>query len=382
METNALAERERFVRAMARGDWTMTALCARFGVTRPTGYKWWRRYQAEGATGLRDRSRAPHDSPDRTPAEIETAVIALRRQYGWGAKKLREVLAHRHPHWVRPACSTVNTILARHGLLRKRRGRTAWPHPGTVPLITTAPNEVWPADFKGQFKTRDGRYCYPLTITDHFSRRVLAIAGFDAITGHATQAVFRRVFREVGLPEAIRTDNGTPFASIGLHGLSALAVWWMQLGITHQRIRPARPQDNGTHERMHRELKREPALPAAQHRRAQQARFDHFRACYNAERPHEALGLRTPDTLWCPSPRPFPERITGPAYPAHWEVRRVDSGGTIRFRTGRVYIAHALRRQDLGLEPCADGVWRLVYYRTVIGTLDERTHHITGVGRL
>jgi transposase InsO family protein len=382
METHVVAERQRFVREYARGEWTMSALCARFGVTRPTGYKWWARYQAEGAAGLSDRSRAPARSPQRTAADLEAQIVAVRRQYGWGAKKLRAVLVQRQPHDAWPACSTVNAILDRQGLLEKRRRRPAWPHPGAVRLQTTQPNQVWPADFKGQFKTGDGRYCYPLTITDHFSRQVLAVAALAAPQGAAARAVFLRLFRTVGLPDAIRTDNGAPFASLALHGLSALSVWWMQLGIVHQRIRPARPQDNGTHERMHRELKRETACPAAADRRAQQTRFDQFRDRYNTERPHEALAQRPPASRWTPSARPYPTRVAPPDYPAHWEVRRVSSAGTVRFNAARVFVSQALHGQALGFDAIDDGVWTVSYYQTVIGTLDERTLQITGVGRI
>lgn len=382
METNVADERRCFVREYARGDWTMRALCARFGVTRPTGYKWWARYVADPDDELADRRRTPRHCPHRTAASLETLIVAARRQYGWGAKKLRYVLVARHPELAWPARSTFNEILDRHGLLQKQRRRSTWPHPGTVALQTERPNQVWPADFKGEFKTGDGQYCYPLTITDHFSRQLLAVVGLPAITSAATRAVFRRLFREVGLPDAIRTDNGSPFASVALHGLSALNVWWMQLGIVHQRIRPARPQENPTHERMHRELKRETTRPAAATRRAQQARFDQFRHRYNDVRPHEGIANQTPSARWQPSPRAYPERLTPPAYPAAWETRRVSSGGTIRLQGQVVFVSQALHGQDVGLEAIEDSLWRIVYYQTVLGTLDERTRRITGVGRI
>jgi len=382
METNEVEERRRFVRAFAHGDWTMSALCARFGIARPTGYKWWGRYVADAGTDFRDQPRAPHHSPTRTERRVEALIVAARREYGWGAKKLRCVLQTTHPAIVWPARSTVNEILDRHGLLEKQRRRSTWPHSGTVSLHTDRPNQVWPADFKGQFKTGDGRYCYPLTITDHFSRRVLAVTGLPMISSAATRAIFLRLFREVGLPEAIRTDNGQPFASPALHGLSALNVWWMQLGIVHQRIRPARPQENATHERMHRELKRETTQPAAATHRAQQRRFNLFRNRYNDVRPHEGIGNHTPSTRWKPSARMYPERITPPAYPTGYETRRVSSGGTIRFQGHVVFVSQALQHQDLGLTAVDDGLWRIVYYQTAIGTLDERTHRVTGLGRL
>jgi len=382
METSVVEERKRFVRDYARGDWTMRALCARYGITPPCGYKWWARFQADGERGLTERSRAPRGRPHQTAPALEALIVAARREYGWGAKKLQHILRTRHPGEVWPARSTFNAILERHGVLEKRRRRVAWPHSGTVPLRSQRPNEIWPADFKGQFKTHDGVYCYPLTVTDHFSRQLLAVRGLPAITQGDTRAAFRQLFREAGLPEAIRTDNGTPFASSGLHGLSALNLWWMQLGIVHQRIRPGRPQDNGSHERMHRELKRETARPPAAHRRAQQARFDQFRRRYNEERPHEALDNATPASRWQPSPRPYPVRLPTPEYPGAWEIRRVSNVGTIRLHGHRIFLSQALQHHDIGLEEIDTGVWRVVYYRTVLGLLDEAMGRVTGVGRI
>jgi putative transposase len=275
METNVVKERLAFVRDLESGHWSMTELCERYGVTRPTGYKWLARHQAGGSPALIDRSRAPQRCPHRTSDALEEFIIAARLKYGWGAKKLLRVLRTRHPGRAWPARSTVNAILERHRLLHKNRRRL---HPGAAPIATQRPNQVWPADFKGQFRMGDGQYCYPLTVTDHFSRRLLACHGLRSV---GAKPIFRTLFREVGLPDAIRTDNGAPFASTGIHGLAALNVWWMQLGIVHQRITPASPQENGTHERMHRELKRETARPAAGSLRAQQRRFDAFCQRYN-----------------------------------------------------------------------------------------------------
>ena len=382
METSVVEERRRFVRACARGTWTMAALCAQYGISEPCGYKWWRRYQADGEAGLLDHSRAPQQCPHRTGARLEALIVAERRKYGWGAKKLRHILATRHPAEPWPVLSTFNAILARHGEVASRRTRPRWPRAAAVPLVSARPNQIWPADFKGQFKTGDGRYCYPLTITDHFSRKLLATHGLLGITSAATRAVFLQVFRVAGLPDAIRTDNGVPFVSRGLHGLSALSVWWMQLGIVHQRTRPARPQDNGSHERMHRELKRETARPPAATLRAQQRRLDDFRHRYNDERPHEALGLATPASQWQPSPRAYPAHVSRPAYPGHWEVRRVCEGGRIKFQNRRTFLTEALHGQDVGLEEIEDGIWRIAYYQHPIGFLDVETGQVTGIGRV
>jgi putative transposase len=333
METNVIKERLAFVHDLESGHWSMTELCERYGVTRPTGYKWLARHQAGGRAGLADRSRAPQHCPHRTSEVLEALIIAARLEYGWGAKKLLRVLRTRHPSRAWPTRSTVNAILERPTLLHKNRRRQRWAHPGAVPIATQHPNQIWPADFKGQFRTGDGQYCYPLTVTDHFSRRVLACHGLHSVKTADAKPVFRALFREVGLPDAIRTDNGAPFASTGIHGLAAPNVWWMQLGIVHQRITPASPQENGTHERMHRELKRETARPAAGSLRAQQQRFDAFCQRYNDERPHEGIGDRTPSALWFPSRRVYPERLTPPDYPSHMEIRRVSTAGTFRLQS-------------------------------------------------
>ena len=379
METNVVDERCQFVWDFASGHWSMSELCERYEVSRPTGYKWLARHRADGDAGLLDRSRAPDHCPHRTGGDLEARILAARQDYGWGAKKLLQVLTKRYPAEPWPARSTVNAILERHGRLHKNRRRRKWTHPGAAPLLTTRPNQVWPADFKGQFKTGDGRYCYPLTVTDHFSRSLLVCHGLPSVKAADVRPVFRRLFRAVGLPDAIRTDNGAPFASTGIHGLSQLNVWWMQLGIVHQRIPPSSPQENGTHERMHRELKRETTRPAAASQRSQQRRFDLFRRRYNEERPHDGIGGDTPASRWAPSSRHYPERPAPPEYPAHMEVRRVSTAGTFRLHARQPFLSQALKNQDVGLEEVADGIWNIVYYSTLLGKIDERTLLITGV---
>jgi putative transposase len=379
METSVLDERLRFIRDVESGHWSMTELCERYGVTRPTGYKWLARYRARGRTGLADGSHAPQTCPHRTGDATEALIVAVRQEYGWGAKKLLQVLRTRHPRQAWPARSTVNDILARHHLLRKQRRRPRWTHPGAAPVQTDRPNQIWPADFKGQFRTGDGVYCYPLTVTDHFSRRLLVCQGLRSVKAADTQPIFRSLFRAVGLPDAIRTDNGAPFASTGIHGLSALNVWWMQLGIVHQRIRPASPQENGTHERMHRELKRETLRPAASSLRAQQRRFEAFRTRYNDERPHEGIGDRTPSSLWRPSPRVYPERRPPPAYPLHVEVRRISTSGMFCLHSQTFFLSTVLQGEDIGFEEVEDGLWNIVYYSTLLGKIDERTRLVTGI---
>jgi len=379
MQTNATEQKLGFARDYESGQWSMVELCERYGVTRPIGYKWVRRYREEGEAGLVERLRAPLVRPHRTPVRIEELVLAARKEYGWGAKKLLQVLRNRHPRLPWPARSTVNEILERHGKLRKNRRRKKWSHPGAAALETVRANQVWPADFKGQFKTRDGKYCFPLTVTDHFSRSLLLCKGLPSVRTEGAKPAFRRLFQEIGLPEAIRTDNGAPIASTGIHGLCEMNVWWMQLGIVHQRIPPSSPQENGTHERMHRELKREAARPAASNLRGQQRKFDLFQHRYNEDRPHEGIENQVPASRWQPSPRPYPRRITPPEYPGPMEVRRVSAAGTFRLKAAQPFLSHALRDQYIALEEIADGVWSIVYYRTLLGRIDERSGKITGV---
>jgi putative transposase len=379
METTATEQRRSLVLDYESGQWSMTELCERYGVTRPTGYKWVSRYEEEGESGLMERSRAPWECPHRTPARIEELILAARAEYGWGAKKLLQVLLRRHPRLQWPARSTVNEILDRHGKLRRNRRRRKWKHPGAAPLETERPNQVWPADFKGQFKTRDAKYCYPLTVTDHYSRKLLVCRGLLSIQTVGVKPVFRRLFRQVGLPEAMRTDNGAPFASTGIHGLCELNVWWIQLGIVHQRIRPSSPQENGQHERMHKDLKRETTRPPAANQTGQQRKFDRFRKRYNEERPHDGIDGAIPSERWAPSPRPYPERIQPPEYPSHLEVRRVSAAGTFRLKAKQPFLSNALANEHIGLEEVGDGLWNIVYYSTLLGRIDERIGRITGV---
>ncbi len=379
MQTNAKEQRRGFVRDYESGQWSMAELCQRYRVSRPTGYKWLDRYAEEGDAGLEERSRAPETCPHHTPRSMERRILALRAEYGWGAKKLLQVLERRHPKAAWPARSTVNAILDRHGKLRKNRRRKKWDHPGAAPLETERPNQVWPADFKGQFKTRDGKYCYPLTVTDHYSRKLLVCQGLLSVRTEGAKPVFRRLFRKVGLPEAIRTDNGAPFASTGIHGLCELNVWWMKLGIVHQRIRPSSPQENGQHERMHKDLKREAARPPAANLTSQQRKLDRFRRRYNGERPHDGIDGDLPDERWEPSPRFYPERLAPPEYPSHLEVRRVSAAGTFRLKAKQPFLSNALADEHIGLEEVGDGLWNIVYYKTLLGRIDERTGRITGV---
>ena len=378
METDSKKQRQQFYRDYTSGQWSMSELCHRYQISRPTGYKWVDRIDREGLKSVEDRSRAPGRHPNRTPERIEREILALREKYGWGAKKLLQIIGRRHPSWHLPALSTANLILDRHGKLRKHRRQRRWDHPGSKPIASACPNQIWPADFKGQFKTRDGKYCYPLTVTDHFSRMLLLCKGLPSVRTEGAKPAFRDLFQKHGLPAAIRTDNGAPFASKGINGLCTLSVWWMKLGIVHQRIRPSSPQENGQHERMHRDLKREATRPPAQNLAKQQKLLDRFKHCYNHERPHEALDGDFPAERWHPSKKEYPSRLPRPEYPGHFEVRRVSECGVFRLQSGRHFLSRALTGEDIGLEEVDDQIWNIVYYNTILGRIDQQTGKITG----
>jgi transposase InsO family protein len=378
LETNPVLERQRFVKDVESGHWTMSEICVRYGISRITGYKWLDRFHQSGVAGLQDHSRAPRSCPHQTPQELVELVLKENERYGWGARKILKRLRTQLPERTWPARSTIFDILKRHGRVEPRRRRRRWKHPGAAPFNTTAPNQVWTVDFKGQFLMRNGVYCYPLTIVDHFSRYLLCCHGLLDVRTEGVQPQFLRLFREHGLPGAIRSDNGAPFASTGIHGLNRLNVWWLQLGITHQRITPGSPQQNGAHERMHKTLKAKATKPPAANLNLQQRVFNSFRRTYNDVRPHEALDDETPASHWAPSTRPYPDRIEPPVYPGHVEVRRVSNCGAFRLHSGQIFLSQALNGEDVGLEEVQDGVWNILYYDTLLGRFDERTKAITG----
>jgi transposase InsO family protein len=373
-------ERNRFIDDALSDRFTMAALCARYGVSRRVGYKWLARFEEEGRQGLRDRPRAPHHCPHRIRPELAELLCAFRREHPfWGARKLLRILAKRHRDvrdW--PAASTTADLLARRGLVQRRRRRRAAVHPGVVAPVTTTPNDLWTADFKGEFRTGNGLYCYPLTIADQHTRFLLTCHGLLSTQTVTARPVFEQTFREYGLPRAIRTDNGVPFATQAIHGLSFLNVWWMRLGIQHQRILPGRPDQNGAHERMHRTLKRQAVRPVQRSCAAQQRAFDAFRREYNTERPHEALDQDTPSSRYRASPRPYPTRLPPLEYPGHFVVKKVTTGGTFRFRRRLLHLANALVDQHIGLEETEDGIWAIHFNTVLIATLDERDYIIRG----
>jgi len=355
----------------------MAELCRYYGVARTTGYKWVERYETGGLDGLRDVSRAPHRHPNEVSMEMEELVIALRAQHpSWGAPKIRARMERDHAPLVLPAESTIGAILKRNGLTvaRKRRPRS---RPSEEPLVhAAAANQVWSADFKGWFRTHDGTRIDPLTVTDNFSRYLLRCQTVAAADTAHSKPVFEAAFREFGLPARIRTDNGAPFGSNGESGLTGLSVWWIKLGIVPERIEAGKPQQNGRHERMHRTLKQETASPPAANRRRQQERFDQFRHEYNHQRPHQALGQKTPASRYQLSARPYPERLGEVEYPAGWIVRCVSGGGQMRWANTYVFVSHALVDERVGLEPIDDRHWRVWFYGYEIGLFDATTRTI------
>ncbi len=357
-----MEEKLRFVMEYDSGEYTMTELCQRHQVTRETGYVWLRRYRQTGLAGLVQRSRAAHRHSNQTPEEIERMVLELRQAHmRWGPRKLKRVLERDEPGRIWPAASTIGALLKREGLLvaRKKRRRTT---PYSAPLAhADGANRVWCADFKGCFRTTDGERIDPLTISDAHSRYLLRCQAVEKTNTARVQAIFEAAFREYGMPEAIRTDNGAPFASHAIAGLSRLAVWWIKLGIAPERIAAGHPEQNGRHERMHRTLKQEAAQPPAANRRQQQQALDRFREEYNQVRPHEALGMHTPAEVYEPSPRTFPAQVPDPEYPESMLVRSVRRKGHFRWRKHDVFLSEVLWGERVGLLP-EDGRWFTIYF--------------------
>jgi putative transposase len=372
-ETCVLEETMRFVLACVEGEASMTWLCEQFGISRQWGYEMLRRYREDGLAGLEPRSRAPHRPGQAMPAEIADAIIALRGEHpSWGPKKLRAVLMRRAPETIWPAASSMGDLLRREGLVRSRR-RRRMPLPVSRPFAAVgAPNDLWCIDFKGWFRTRDGARCDPLTLSDADSRFLLACRAVRPV-GAEVDGVTDRALREYGLPRAIRSDNGPPFAGTGAGGLTRLAVKWIKLGIRLERTDPGSPQQNGRHERMHGTLKAETAAPPAETIAAQQRRFDRFRAIYNHERPHEALDQNTPASRYEPSARRYPRRLQEPHYEAAQAVRRVRSNGEIRWGGDLIFLSETLVGEPVGIAETETGDWIVSFADVPLGRIDRRS---------
>jgi transposase InsO family protein len=370
-------KRRQFVEEWLSENWTMTELCMRHGISRQAGYNTLARYQHAGWEGLKAHSRAPRRHPNQTSRAIEQQIVELRHEHmRWGPRKLQVVLKRQQPDVNWPAASTMGELLHREGLIipRKKRRRT---DPYTAPFASASePNRVWCGDFKGWSRTQKGERIDPLTISDACTRYLLRCQAVEKMDTVRVQAIFEAAFREYGLPGTIRTDNGAPFASRALAGLSRLAVWWMKLGIVPERIQAGHPEQNGRHERMHLTLQQETMSPMAANRRAQQRRFDQFRCEYNQQRPHEALGMRTPDSCYTASPRPYPARVCEPEYDTRLLVRRVHLRGQFSWKHDDVFVSETLMGERIGLEPIDDRWYTIYFAEFPLGRFDSRTRTV------
>lgn len=378
-ETGRVSERIHFIEDYLSGCYTITELAARYFVSRKTLYKWLARHDREGRGGLEDRSRAPAECPHRTADAVEESIVAFRRRFPFmGPKKIIARLTELEPLVTWPAPSTAGDILSRRGLTEHGKRRAHPIYPSRMPSKPTAPNDVMTIDFKGQFRLGNHEYCYPLTIVDGFSRYILACDALTSTGYEGARRVMQRVFREFGLPNRILSDNGSPFASAGLGHLSRLSLWWVRLGIGIERIVPGNPQQNGSHERMHKTLKEQTTRPPAVDAKGQQRKFDTFVREFNHERPHESLGQRRPATIYTPSPRPYPEWVPRLAYPGHMETRIVTDNGMITWKNHLVFASHTLARQKLGFEEIDDGIWSVYLGTVLIARFDERDRRFYG----
>jgi putative transposase len=378
-EITVMSERFEFVRRVLQRRESMAALCAAFGISEKTGYKWMARFRVDGPAGLAERSHAPHDV-HRMADAIAEALVAIRLAHPtWGPRKLLAYAAAHDAACDWPAPSSVGALLKRQGLVRPHRARAARrPSRNWGQTAASAPNEVWTADFKGHFRLGTGPYCYPLTVADVYSRFLVGCTALRATDTILTRSVFERLFREYGLPRVLRTDNGVPFAApLALGHLSSLAVWWIRLGIQPERIDPGKPQQNGRHERMHRTLKAETAMPPALTWRGQQQRFDRFRACFNEERPHEALGQQPPASWYSASACPYPRRLPALHYLTGVEVRRVNTVGQVVWHGHSLFLTSVLAGEYVGLEEESEDHWSVAFGPLNLAYLRPSTMQLT-----
>lgn len=374
-ETSAMDQRIQLIADWLSGEYTKRELCRAYEISRPTADKWIARYTARGAQGLEELARAPQTHPNETPEELRAMIVQTKlRHQTWGPKKVVDYLRREGPQWDWPADSTTGAILKRAGLVRPRvhRHRVA---PYSDPFRDCGgPNQSWSADFKGDFRLGNARRCYPLTISDNFSRYLLVCRALQRPSYAEVHPWFEWVFREYGLPEAIRTDNGAPFASLAVGGISQLSKWWIQLGITPERIRPGTPAQNGRHERLHRTL--EDAGPPQATLQAQQRQYDAFRAEYNWERSHEALRRQTPGSVYRGSPRAYPGKLPAVEYESGVAVRQVRHNGEIKWQGELIYVSGVLANEPVGLTQVDDQQWEVRYSFHRLGLLDQRLKRI------
>ena len=370
-ESSVMDERLRFVARLLEGE-AMTDVCRSFGISRKTGYKIFNRYKEHGLAALDDRSRRPMRYANQLPFQVENLIVEIKRgKPSWGARKIREILVKRLDGNVRvPAKSTVHAVLDRHGLVKRTSNRRRNKAMGTALSAVNQPNALWCADFKGEFKLGNRQYCYPLTVTDQASRSILMCEALESTKEATAFTAFERLFAERGLPDAIRTDNGLPFASPnGLYNLSKLSVWWLRLGIAIERIKPGKPTQNGRHERMHLTLKKEACRPARMNTLQQQARFDEFVSEFNDERPHEALDMKVPSAVYEASSRPY-QGLPEIEYPLHDRDILVTACGRICMYRKKINISSVLAGQRLGIKEVDDGIWLVSFMSHDLGYID------------
>lgn len=372
-ESSALEQRKSFIAVCSAGEESMAELCRQYGISRQTAYKWLKRFGKSGAAGLEEKSRAPHHQFQQMLDEVAEEVVGLRRQHPrWGPRKLKAWLERKAPEIEWPAASTIGALLKREGLVVERRKRSRTPGYSEPLQHADGPNRVWCTDFKGWFRCGNGMRCDPLTCTDAFSRFLLRVRAVPKTDGPHVKSVFEAIFREYGLPEAIRSDNGPPFASRAPGGLTRLSMWWLRLGIRHERIEPGCPEQNGRHERMHQTLKQDTASPPRANLRQQQKAFLVFEQEYNYERPHEALGNRTPAELYEESTRTYPSRLPELEYPCGVLLRRISQQGSLKWKCDRTFLSEVLAREVVGLLETEEGKFDVYYGPLLIGRFDGR----------
>lgn len=384
-ETTTMEQKIEFITEWRSGNYSISELCREFEISRPTAYKYIKRYQQVGLKGLQEHQRAPFTHPNKTPLEIEEKIIHYRKKHSrWGGEKIWKLLHNDFKTEHIPSISTVNRIIKRNGLVtvKKRRRRVK---PVSPIFDPQACNEVWSADFKGKFRMGNKKYCHPLTIADSYSRFIFTAKGMYGERFKPTKLEFRRVFREYGLPRQIHTDNGRPFGAVqAIKRLTRLSVWFIEQGIEPVYSDPAHPEQNGRHERMHRDLKGEATRPPGYNLRTQQRKLNHFVNEYNHERPHKALELETPGSMHVYSRRPYREKVKNWVYPSYCEVRRVTKNGALRWRSTKwVMVSTTLIDKHVGLEELGDGIWRIYFRQKMLGYFDEKTLRIQDeIGRL
>lgn len=372
-ETSVMDERTKFIGRLLAGE-KMAPLCREFGISRTTGHKIWNRYQQQGIRGIYDKSKAPKKHPNQLPYEIEQVILNLKRERpNWGAPKIRELFSKRYSNIKLPAISTVHCVLERHNLVKKKRKRTKFKAVASYLSTPIKPNDLWCTDFKGQFLLGNKNYCYPLTLTDHESRFILSCEALASTAESPCFSAFEQAFQEYGLPEAIRSDNGVPFASgNSLWNLTKLSVWWIRLGIKLERIEPGNPQQNGRHERMHRTLKLEAASPSSKNLLQQQERFDEFVYEFNHERPHQALNMKSPKEVYQNSDREY-KGLPDITYPGYDKVLLVSGCGRICYKTMKVHVSRAFANQPVGLKEVDSGLWQVDFMSYNLGYFDAES---------